>query len=65
MNTSYKQLKVFLVSEVRKFGPTFLESNSGKFLLFDYFFLDLDDFQDLNNFSDFLASFILLILISN
>ena len=29
----------------------------GKFLFFDNFFLDLANFQDLNNFFDFLAIF--------
>ena len=44
MKANHKKLKVFLASEVKKFGLTFLALNLGKFPLFDSFFLDLDNF---------------------
>lgn len=64
VKVSHKRLKDILVSKVKKLGPAFSISNLGKFLPFDNFFLDLADFQDLNNFwpfnfSDFLTSSIL------
>ena len=60
MNVSCKQLKASLVPEVKKLGSVFLALKLGEFLLFDDFFLDLADFQNLDNFLlfkflDFLA----------
>ena len=43
MKANRKQLKAFLMLEVRKFGPYSLVLNLGEFLLFD-------GFLDLNNF---------------
>ena len=50
MKVSHKQLKATLALRVRKLGPLSLVSKLGKFPLFDKFFLDLVDFQDLDNF---------------
>ena len=68
MNINYKQLKIILALRVKKHDSTLLVSILNKFSLFDNFFSnlakfwDLDNFSlfeflDLNNFSDFLASF--------
>ena len=51
---SYKQLKAFLVSKVKKFDLIFLALNLDKSLLFDGFFF-LDNFWPFN-FPDFLAN---------
>ena len=44
MKANYKGLKYFLVPEVRKLGPRFLALKLDEFLLFDSFFLNLDNF---------------------
>ena len=64
MNASRKRLKAFLVPKVRKLGLLLLASKLSKFPLFNNFFFDLANFQDLNNFclfdfSDFLVYFTL------
>ena len=69
IKTSRKQLKAILLSKVRNFGPTSIALKLVKFLIFDDFFSNLAEFQDLdvlllfdfpdlNNFLDFLACFI-------
>ena len=76
VKASRKQLKIVLALEVRNFGPASIVLKLVEFLLFDNFFHDLAKFQDLNifllfnfpdldNFSDFLAYFILFLPTSN
>ena len=49
VKANHKQLKVDLALGVKKLGPLFLASTLGEFLLFAGF-LDLANFQDLDNF---------------
>ena len=51
--------------KVKKLSPAFLISKLNKFLLFDNFFFNLVKFWNLNNFSNFLIYFILLLSILN
>ena len=53
VNINHKWLKAVLILRVKKLGSFFLVSNLDKFLLFDNFFPDLADFQNLNNFLTF------------
>ena len=64
------------MSEVKNFGLAFVASKLVEFLLFDHFFPDLAEFQDLDifllfdfpdldNFPDFLACSTLFLLIPN
>ena len=60
VKASCKWLKAILASGVRNFGLTSIASKLVEFLLFDNFFLELVEFQDLDLFSlfdfpDFLA----------
>ena len=63
MKASYKRLKVFLASGVKKFSLAFITLKLGEFPFFDNFldladfslfgFPNLDNFRDLANFSPF------------
>ena len=44
MKASYKWSKAILVLRVKNFDPTSIVPKLGKFLFFDNFFPDLDDF---------------------
>ena len=54
VKVNYKQLKDFLIPEIKKLGFTFLALNLNKFLFFDKFWnltnFSLFDFLNLNNF---------------
>ena len=50
VKASRKGLKAVLVLRVRNFDPVFVTSKLVKFPLFDNFFPDLAEFQDLNVF---------------
>ena len=70
IKASHKWLKVVLKLGVRNLGLASITSKLDEFLLFDNFFLNLAKFWDLDVFLifdilDFLACFILLLLISN
>ena len=64
IKVSHKYLKVVLVLGVKKLGPIFLVSNLDNFLFFKIL-LDLTIFSNFDNYPDLLASFSLLLLISN
>ena len=53
VKTNCKQLKAVLALKIRKLSLFFLASKLGEFLLFDNFFPNLANFQDLDNFSPF------------
>ena len=53
MKINCKQLKAVLALGVRNLGLLFLVLKLGKFSFFDNFFLDLANYQDLENFSPF------------
>ena len=76
MKASHKRLKAILASGVRNFGLSSVALKLVKFPLFDNFFLDLAEFQeldvfllfdffDLDNFPDFLVCFTLFPPIPN
>ena len=53
VKANYKWLKAVLAYRVRNFNLASILPKLGKLPLFDNFFLDLADFQDLDNFSLF------------
>ena len=57
IKASYKKLKIFLMPEIKNFNSAFLVLNLDEFLHFDSFFPDLNNFQDLDNFPNFLITF--------
>ena len=62
IKASCKQLKTILVLGVGNFGLAFVSLKLGKFSLFDNFFSNLTNFQNLNNFLDFLKIFLSLLI---